>query len=683
MRAFSFLLASTLPLLAKEVTVDLVNPSYDNHMAATDSGGVLRAKDMRIQGRHIYYDTKTQTLTAQGDLLVDYGGRFFVGDKLEYNFVTHTGVVYEGRTADDLWFLGGKKILLKPDKSYEILGAYITTSENVERDWDIYAPSASVTSDSYLYAKRPKVRVNSIPILYLPSLKSDLKWQPESPVRYQASWLKGQGPRISARYRVYSWDNCNIFSRLDIRPDFQKLGIAGALEADYKEKRHHFATKNFVTKDTFFNDTDPGKESFRFRVQGLWKAANESQTFHSAWDWYNDKNLPLTFKGEDFELNTAKRTELLLRNIGEKSIAGLYFRPRINTFQGFNQELPTLNLSLKPIALGKSGIIMENRARGAYLNYVYSDDIDGLIPDFRSARLEMDHNLYRPFRNRYFTFTPLAGFTGIFYSNSPSKGDVGQAVFRYEGLVNTKFSRNYRSYKHVIEPYVHFKGLTFPTISIDDYFVYSIADGYNRLNALRPGLKSNLYSHNQLMPTVSADLYTYGFFSDNTYKLFAPKTYLDLLFHFPKVAVGAHGAWNFEESVLDYSNLSLLWTLNERLATSFEFRHRSRFDWRKDNHRNFILDVSRSIDELLESPASDGRNTFLTRLQIKLHPEWVVRLRMHQGWGRKDEPSYSEGIVDLLHMVTSSWKLRTSAGWTVRTKGLTGFTGSLKITNHF
>jgi len=53
------------------------------------------------------------------------------------------------------------------------------------------------------------------------------------------------------------------------------------------------------------------------------------------------------------------------------------------------------------------------------------------------------------------------------------------------------------------------------------------------------------------------------------------------------------------------------------------------------------------------------------------------------GWGRKDEPSYSEGMVDLLHMVTSSWKLRTSFGWTVRTKGFTGFNGGLNLTNHF
>lgn len=682
--ALLFLLSS---VFAKEVTVDLLDPVYQDGVMTTDSGGVALGKNMRIQARHIQYDTEKRTLIAEGDLLVEYEKRFFIGQKLEYNFLTKTGTVYDGTTFVDLWFLGGKKILLQNDKSLEIQDAYITTSDNKERDWDIYSHKAKITPDSYLDAQNPKFRFLGAPILILPSLKSDLKWRPESPVSYQAGWIKGQGPRISAKYRFYSWEEFNLFSRLEVRPDFQKLGLTGVLEADYQAKDHllQFTSKNYAGKDTFFNDTIPGKESFRFRVQGLWRAESKEKTntFNASWDWFDDKNLPLTFEGDKFEHNKAKETELLLRRIGEKTISGFYFRPRINTFQGFNQQLPSLNLSLHPFEIGNSGVMMENHSRAGYLNYVYSDDINGLIPDFRSGRLEMEHNLYRSFRNRAFTFTPLAGFAGIFYTNSPKLGAVGQAVLRYEGLLDSKISRSYSTYKHQIEPYFHYHGLTFPTIHVDDAFIYSIADGYNRLNTLRPGIKNTLFLPGKLMPTFSADLYSYAFFGDKTYKLLMPKTYLDILCNLSNLTLGAHGTWNFEESVLDTSNLSLLWTLNSNFATYFEFRHRSKYDWRKDQRLNFILDVTRSIDEMLESPLSDGRNTFLTRLQFKLHPEWILRVRTHMGWGRKDEPSYSEGVVDLLHMVTSSWKLRTSFGWTVRTKGFTGFNGALNLTNHF
>ena len=681
------LLAIASSVFAKEATVDLLNPIYQDGVMTTESGGVVSGKNLRIQAKHIHYDTEKRTLSAEGDLLVEYEKHFFVGKKFTYNFLTKSGTVYDGTTFEDLWFLGGQKIVLLPDGSYRIQGAYVTTSDNKDRDWDIYSHKASVTPDSYLVAQNPKFRVLGAPILILPSLKSDLKWQPKSPVTYQAGWIKGQGPRISAEYRVYSWEDINIFSRLEVRPDFQKLGITGALESSYLPKNSNmaFVSKNFIQKDTFFNDSDPGKESFRFRVQGHIHSENKEKTntFHTSWDWYDDKNLPLTFQGDNFAHNKAKETEMLIRRIGEKTISGFYFRPRINNFQGFNQQLPALNLSLHPLEIGNSGVMMENNTRAAYLNYVYSDDINGLIPDFRSGRLEMEHNFYRSFRTRAFTFTPLAGFNGIFYTNSPSRGDVGQAIFHYEGMLDSKLYRTYGRYKHQLQPYMHYYGLTFPTIRVDDYFVYSIADGYNRLNTLKPGIKNALFLPGELMPTLSADLYSYAFFGDKTYNLLMPKTYLDLFWNISNLTFGAHGTWNFEEQVLDTGNLSLLWTLNEYFATYFEFRHRSRFDWRKDQRFNFILDVTRSIDELLESPISDGRNTFLSRFQIKLHPEWIVRVRTHMGWGRRDEPSYSEGTVDLLHMVTSSWKMRTSFSWLVPTKGFTAFNGALYLTNHF
>lgn len=680
---------ATIALFGREVTVDLSEPSYDDGVITTKRGGVVSGKHLRIQGREIRYDShpSKRYLVARGDLLIEYGGRYFVGDQIEYDFNTKTGTVYNARTALGLWFLGAKSAELSEDGSYQLRDVYITTSPSVTHAWEIKGRQGMVYSNDYAYAKNVTFLWNKFPLLWLPSLKSNLGPAPDTPVRYRIVWDKGQGPRLSARYRVYSWENTNIYARLDVRPNLQKLGIAGALEADHTrfDDSAAFVSRNFVTKDTFFNDTDPGKESFRFRAQGLIRSQNalKTGTFRASWDWFDDKNLPLTFTGEDFELNDAKRTELLARHIGKSSIGGLYFRPRINSFQGFKQELPSLNLSLKPIPLGSSGVISENRVTAAYLNYVYSDDINGRIPDFRSTRLSMDHNLYRAFHTKAYSFTPLVGFTGIYYNESPEKDAVGQAVFRYNGLLNTKFDRRYASYKHRIEPYLFFQGLSVPTISIDDVFIYGIDDGWHQLNQLRVGVKNVLFSHLELMPTLSVDFYANAFFKTYTYKLLVPKTYLDVLWNLDNLSLGAHTCWNSNNTVFDYTNLSLLWTVNADFATYLEFRHRSRFDWRKDNHQNFILDVSRSIDELLDSPLSDGRNTFLTRLQYRIHPEYILRLEMHQGWGRKDEPGYNEGRLQLLTMVTDSWRLTSSFTWTVRTKNFTGVSGILNLSNKF
>ena len=75
---------------------------------------------------------------------------------------------------------------------------------------------------------------------------------------------------------------------------------------------------------------------------------------------------------------------------------------------------------------------------------------------------------------------------------------------------------------------------------------------------------------------------------------------------------------------------------------------------------NFILDVSRPIPELVDSPVSDGRDTLLGRMFVRLTPKWTCQLQTRNGWGRKNEPRYNAGKFDLFYMLTCSWRLRLS-----------------------
>ncbi|MCB1082833.1 MAG: hypothetical protein KDK61_00850, partial [Simkania sp.] len=98
-----------------QFTVNLKNPIYKDGVISTDQGGVITSPELRIQARHIVYINKVEKgkpihqVIAEGDLMLDNMGRIYIGRRLEYDFITKTGVVYEGATAVDLWFLGGEK----------------------------------------------------------------------------------------------------------------------------------------------------------------------------------------------------------------------------------------------------------------------------------------------------------------------------------------------------------------------------------------------------------------------------------------------------------------------------------------------------------------------------------------------------------------------------------------------
>ncbi|MBI3236288.1 MAG: hypothetical protein HYZ48_01055 [Chlamydiales bacterium] len=81
---------------------------------------------------------------------------------------------------------------------------------------------------------------------------------------------------------------------------------------------------------------------------------------------------------------------------------------------------------------------------------------------------------------------------------------------------------------------------------------------------------------------------------------------------------------------------------------------------RKGNHENFFVNIARSIEELIDSPMADGRDTLLSRFFFRLTPRMTCHVQTRHGWGRNDEPRYNAGKVDLLTMLTSNFRLKLS-----------------------
>ena len=251
-------------------------------------------------------------------------------------------------------------------------------------------------------------------------------------------------------------------------------------------------------------------------------------------------------------------------------------------------------------------------------------------------------------------------------------------MLTYGGQINTHLVKAFSSYRHVVEPYLRFEGLTRPNFGVNEHYYFNIDDGVDSLNALRIGVRNGLFSTHRslLLPDLTADLYTYGFFGERKFPYTFPKTYLDLEWSRPSCILRGGIAWNQQENLWDYTNVSADWTLNENVAFGAEFRHRSRYDWRKAQHHNFFLDIARSIPELLDSPLSDGRDTLLTRFFFRLAPRLTCHIQTRHGWGRRSEPRYNAGKIDLFTMLTCSWRLKLSYE---RIPGDNRFSGSVSL----
>lgn len=657
--------ALALPsLVHEEVQVYLEHPVWEGGALITTEGGVVRGEGIRIQARKIRYIERkeegrsVQIVEAEGDLLVQYGGRFLVADRICYNLTQKSGELFGARAAIGLWFVMGEHLQVLPDGSIIAENVRVTTSESSQPSWSIKAHHAAITHDEMMTAREVQFEFLRLPLMWFPRYYADLRALKDAPIRYSLLWDKKLGPRAEMRYRIYSWRDLDAYLRVGYR---WGRGWSGALETDYRsdDRSILFRTRNYGAHDKSFPD-EPGKN--HFRLQGLLESRSNDSELRICWDRLSDYQMQGNFYSEDFEINTEQRTELLAKYNTGRMMGIFHLQPRINPFDVVDQELPRLAINVRPFPLGRSGILFSHVVDASYLNYVYAKQIDGLIPNIHSIRIETKEELYRPITLRYLTITPHLGFTGIYYSNSPADNAAGQAIFRYGGTMESSWTRRYRRFDHTMQPYLTYVGLSKPRVKVNNYLIFSLEDGYDTLNLARVGLRSNFYplKRNSLVAPWSLDLYTYAFIGDHTYKLLFPKAYLDLAWSGPVWRFKSSFSWNAEEQVVDYINVRADITLGRDCAFGVEMRHRSRFNWKKADHTNFVLDVAHSIHSLVESPLSDGRNTFLTHLFLRFSPDWTCEASSHHGWGRKEQPRYNEVKLDFIKIISRAWKVRFS-----------------------
>jgi hypothetical protein len=610
-------------VLETEITVHLMDPIYCDGILSTESGGVLSGPDIRIQAKKIEYlrqkdcDPPQIRVTCEGQLLIDYGEWTLTGSAFSYDFLTHSGKLIQGKVASPPWYIGGEEILLTPEGEIHVTNGYITTSEGGEDDILITSPSVTLTPDAVLTARSIQLRIKNIPVFWIPKIHLDLKETYESPFGVQFGWGGFLGSHLGIRYQFLKWGHFRGYARLD---GYLGRGFAGGIETEYNPPCDciEFYTRNYYAHDLSIYDP---KKRDRYRFQGTYydRIFDQTTSVELIYDIVSDAQMAADYQTDDFELNTAQRTQLDIRKEDPNWIAELFTRVRVNSFQSVNQELPTLFWTWHPFELWQTGIIAESFFKASYLNFVYSDELTPEPPDFQSGRFEIHPRIYRPFHWGALTVTPMVSLIGIAYSDNPSHEAVGQAAADFCLQTETALYSLYGSLKHVIEPYLHYHHITAPRSGVDHHYVFTIQDAYAHLNLLRLGVRNSLYFRDGLCVSqpLWLDLWTNAFFDTSTISTLIPKVYLTAEWSpYPRLFIGIDTAWNNEHHQVDFYNHRLDWTFNENLATSLEYRQRGRYAWRKADFYNFILESVRPEEEY-----PSGKDILPNKPQLESYPK--------------------------------------------------------------
>lgn len=654
-------------IFEKGIKVDLRCPVYSEGILSTEQGGVITGPDLRIQARHIIYTRKMDktspiySIEAEGDVALEFGDYFFVGERLEYDFLSKTGVIYEARSAVEPWYFGGKAIELCADGSFIIYEGFVTTSENYQTEWQVTAEEARLQKNNLFDAKNVQFRFVQLPLFWLPAFKANLDYIFDSPIRYNISWGGRQHTRLEMQYEIFSWRRIKNFLRLDYRI---KRGLGGGFYTLYSSEDHkeNFEMINYIARDS---SVDKPKERTRYRFQGVYSNLwdNDRTSVDLSWDKLSDRDMATDYDDRRLDIETAGRTQLQVRRQQDDHwIANFFTRARVNTFQTLKQELPSLEVTLKPIKIGSTGIISENLWRFSYLDFQYAKHSKH-VHDFNSTRFEFYHKFYRSYRAGIFTATPEIGGLAIYYGSNPHADDHWVTLGIASLDVNTQLRRNYGNFRHVVKPFVKYQYYTKPGVRPNKHYIFDIEDGWFRLNMLTFGVDNSFYYRGEdtVYRLLHLELFANAFINTHTIKATVPVIYSRMTWNsFPTLRHIFCVAWDTERNELYHFNFRNEWTISPDAAFSLEWRHRDAFDWRKADHTNFILDSFRSEEELHHSQLSDKRDTLLLHLFYRWHPNWAVEFESRHGWNRRHEPNYSEYEVDILATIQTALNIKLS-----------------------
>lgn len=652
-----------------QVEARLRFPEYKEGVLTTEEGGVLTGKNIRIQARRIVYtkqerhDPPLCNVYCEGDLLIDFKGWTLSADAIFYDFMTDTGYLLNGRTASPPWFVGGREMCIDSNGELIVIDGYITTSEGKDqRDVQVLAKKLILTRNRIASVNNAQVRILNTPVMWLPKLKLNLKKLGRSPFGVRFGWGRFMDPYLSVIYNFLDWNDLKAMARID---GFFRHGVGAGIDTQFDPAWSDaaFYTRNYWVHDLAIDD--PSTRN-RWRYQGTYanRHWDDSLTIKAQYDFVSDGQMAYTYRTKDFDLKTAGSTQFEIRKKEPEYIANLFSVIQVNRFQSVNQQLPSFLFNLHPVEIPKTGIIVDGDFTASYMNYVFSTDVTPRS-NFNAGRVSACPTLSRPFQTNSSSITPFVGLIAIYYSDSPASNQVGQAVGKFGVNAETSLYNTYGCVKHVMEPYVHYTYLSEPASNLPNHYIFSIDDGLNRLNQLKFGLEHSFFTKKGCLDRkLWFDVWANAFFNQTALPVSIPTGFFDLEYKpIPAIAFAVRSGYSFAYHNPYYLNSSFDWTFNENFAIGLAYRGRSRYYIRKEDFNNFILDVTRTADELLATPLSDKRQTFLFRTFIRPIPEVSAKFDLRYGWDRvvgsatgpQKQDNYWEYRLDLATILFQHW----------------------------
>jgi len=416
----------------------------------------------RLEADEATLNVATGRVTAVGRVHLNDGVHDIHGERLDFNFNTSKGVIFQGRlfVLEGNFTVDARVMERLSEEQYRLEDASFTTCSALEGErmpWQFKAEKAELEVEGFLYARNVQFCILDVPVMYLPAVLFPAKRERATgflmPVMGSSS-VQGFKVREAFFWNISPSQDATI--TLDERG---KLGTGGTLEYRYKLSRNsdgYFWTQYFRDVpdqtsrwDVIYRHTSNFSEDLQGRVNVNYvnQRANLfvlSEDVLQRVAVYQESNAFLSNRWNNQVLYGLARYSQNLTNLSDKAVV---------------QTLPEIGYSLTPWRVGGLPVY-------AGLDATFDDF--ARLQGTGALRTDLFPRLWASLPwDRYVTVTPLMGFRETAYNRSLLQSDrpTSREALYFSNSVDTRLVRRFAQeggvgITHKIEPVVIYEYLT-------------------------------------------------------------------------------------------------------------------------------------------------------------------------------------------------------------------------------
>lgn len=660
-----------------DIDLALIDPRLENRSLISPKGGVVRAPNMHFEAHWLKY-TRPEGgnrghLTARGGIFVKFFKSNFIGEELEFDFNSNTGVLRNARLQVGSWVIGGSDIYLKANGTYDIRRAWAETVTFPGIYWGANAERILIRPDRLINFHSLTLKTGQQPLARFKSISFKQQTLEHFPLGLSLQWGSKNNRKLGLRYTLYA-DRYNSHFQLD-RWWTKQWGLGIRFEG--LEKNPTWSTSHYLMRRSDirrkWHFLCNGRFSYKWPDRKAQIKAKLTRASHS--HFIERLSQSREFKGQG-------STQIEYREQWPFGVVKALAVVKINPYETRKQQLPSILLLPKSSHWENWHFYQTLETAQLVLSYPKHSH----QKTFAAWRTIWNAHLYRHQRlGQFLTATGEISTRG--YAVSQKTEGTSSRFFtpRWDGYLQLPFvikTENFTISSRFFAHHILSKNLY---SRVRDLYVFDLEESAIEDHTLNWGFRGAI-DHQQ------RKILDYSFSINHPIgekgRPRPRRLFVDLTCRLtPRIECDIRNWIDRDRKKIDRSAVRLRATLSDQLAALIEYDKRNERSWRGIGDDRDWICKWHSENQLLSSELSDRRHFISSSIYWILDPELAIKGQIRRGINHRyiknslTTLSHLEWGVGVVAILPGQWKMQMAYEHRVGKSGLRRYSIKL-ITNH-